>query len=87
MNEFIKNFKNRLVVKVDHENIKKLLEIIQRYYEICWANTLSPMDINPFFRKMNQTLLILKILLNAAFRSTNPSLIFLQRKEKNESIY
>jgi hypothetical protein len=49
MNDFIEKFKDGLVVKVDRENIKKFLEIIQCYSEICWANTLSPMDINPFF--------------------------------------
>lgn len=47
MNDFIEKFKNGLVVKVDRENIKKFLEIIQCNSKIRWANTLSPMDFNP----------------------------------------
>lgn len=48
MNDFIEKFKNGLIVKVDRENIKKFLEIIQCNSKIRWANTLSPMDFNPF---------------------------------------
>lgn len=44
----LKKFKNGLVVKVDRENIKKFLEIIQYNSEIKWANGRFPMDINPF---------------------------------------
>lgn len=51
MNEFIKNFKNGLVVKVDPENIKKFLEIIQYNSEINWATGRSPMGFNPFLGK------------------------------------
>ena len=50
MNDFIEKFKDGLVVKVDSENIKKFLEIIQCNSEIRWANTLPPMNFNPYLR-------------------------------------
>lgn len=47
MNDFIEKFKDGLVVKVDRENIKKFLEIIQCNSKIRWADTRFPMDFNP----------------------------------------
>ena len=54
MNDFIEKFKNGLVVKVDRENIKKFLKTTQYNSKISWANTLSPMDCNPFLKNRQE---------------------------------
>lgn len=48
MDEFIKNFKTGLVVKVEKGNIEKFLEIIQYNSGIHWAGGQFPIDLNPF---------------------------------------
>lgn len=54
MDEFIKNFKNGLAVKVDRKNIEKFLEIIQYNSKINWASGRYPMDFNPFLRNSQE---------------------------------
>lgn len=54
MNEFIEKFKTGLVVKVDRENIKNFLEIIQYNSDIHWASTRSPIDFNPSLRNAQE---------------------------------
>lgn len=54
MDEFIKNFKNGLAVKVDRKNIEKFLEIIQYNSKINWASGHYPMDFNPFLKNSQE---------------------------------
>lgn len=54
MNEFIEKFKDGLAVKVDPENIKKFLEIIQYNSEINWTSGYFPMAFNSFLENSKE---------------------------------
>lgn len=82
MNEFIKNFKNGLAVKVDPENIKKFLEIIQYNSKINWVTGRSPMGFNPFLGK--DQVKYLYIFYN---KKLNGMQVFLYRENVGKEIY
>lgn len=82
MNEFIEKFKDGLAVKVDPENIKKFLEIIQYNSEINWASGRSPMAFNPFLENSKEKCFY--IFYN---KNLNGMQVFLFRKNLKNEIY